>query len=83
MIKKKSALTLPNFDIEGFIFELSAELDCPDSPLVELKIRNQDETCCFFLSLSNQGFDMISELLLDSSHSIEKAYEKYWEYKNS
>ena len=83
MMKKKSALTLPDFDTEGFIFELSADLDCPDKALIILNIRNQDKTCCFSLALSNQGLDMVSELLLDSSHSIEDAYEAYWKYKNS
>ncbi len=82
MKKNSSRLRLPNFDTEGFIFEVSADLNCPESPLVDLNIRNLDKTCCFSLSVSNQGFDMISELLLDSSRGIDTAYEKYWEKQN-
>ncbi len=77
-MKIKPRLDLPDFDTEGFIFEVSANLDCPDSPLVDLNIRNLDKTYCFSLSVSNQGLDLILDLLLDSSRGINTAYEKYW-----
>lgn len=75
----KSLLRLPDFDAEGFVFELSTELEVPENPPVFLKIQNKDRTCAFELVLSREGMDYVSELLFASSRDIEEAYEQYWE----
>ena len=79
MTNKKSFIQLPETETNGLMFEVSTELNCPDAPLVFLKVSSADGIHSSSFSIGWKEFDFLSECLNANSRDIEEAYEKFWD----
>ncbi len=80
-MKKPSAIVLPEIKAEGLIFEVKAEIDFCDKPLIFVNIRMKEPMLHTTIVFSGKGLSKVSKGLLAASKDIENAYSRYWAAK--
>ncbi len=68
---------------KGVTFDVMAEMDFCDEPLISMKVRVSDPFLYTTVFTSGSGLQILSKELLSASKEIDKAYDQYWEKKSA
>lgn len=78
MKKRPPHIRLLDIELEGLIFEVSAELDAPDHPIVFVDVSGEDRLTLQKFIISPDGLIRISDALKQASADCQKRYKNYW-----
>lgn len=79
--KLASHLTLPEIKTRGLIFDLKAEMDFADEPLIIMDARVRDPFLKINLIFSGKDLETLGQNLIKYSKLINNTYHEYWKQK--
>ncbi len=78
MTETSSQIQLIEIELEGLSFEITAELNMPDNPVVFVDVLSEDRRTLQKFIISPKGLGKISKVLKEAAEESKERHKAFW-----